>query len=153
MEAPDSLNIMKSITGQIACHAVTRASLTDTSKKRVYTGSAAGHHLVKVFSSANRQVRGDTSFLGGSIARTRVLTRPVTRRMRRRVSISFCPRRLSRSTIVESPTRGSYRFDDRFRGFLIVSYHVALVPNPAWTSVRKDNYRVTASRSFTVMAE
>lgn len=38
-----------------------------------YIGSATGHHLVKVFSPANRQARGvrrrDTSFLGGSIHR------------------------------------------------------------------------------------
>lgn len=62
-----------------------------------YVGSAAGHHLVKVFSSANRQARAGPTirhFLADRFVRSHgcVLTRPVIRRMRRRVSISFCRR-------------------------------------------------------------
>jgi len=66
-----------------------------------YIGSATGHHLVKVFRLRIDRPRGvrcrDTSFLGGSIGSLngRVLTHPVTRRMRRRVSISFCRRAAS----------------------------------------------------------
>lgn len=119
-------------------------SLTRHGQEARYTGSAAGHHLVKVLSSANRLARGvrsDTSLLGGSVRRIdrtnmHVLTRPVTRRMRRGVSISsFLPAgRLSRSVIVADPKRGSSGFNDRSRTFLIVSYRANFVPDLAQRS-------------------
>jgi len=88
-------------------------TVTDKYKGHVqemrYVGSAAGHHLVKVFSSANWQGPRRTTirhFLANRFVRSHgcVLTRPVTRRMRRRVSISFCRR----------PSLSDHRSTDRW---------------------------------------
>lgn len=82
-----------------------------------YIESATGHHLVKVFSSANRQVRGVRRYViswqidPSRIARVCINGCPVTRGMRQLVFISFYPR--AKSSSPSSPSSPESPFYDR----------------------------------------